>query len=129
MIYALIVFVVLSALEIGLLLLSSDLIGIWPTVGMIILTGIVGGTLAKRQGAEALRLAQMQLRRGEIPSGAIMDGICIMAAAILLVTPGFITDTTGFLLLIPFTRGVIKIGLTKIIQKLISRGTIHYMKR
>lgn len=129
MVYLVIAFIVVSALEIGLLVLASDLIGVWPTIALIILTGIVGGALAKKQGAEVIKLAQLQLQRGEIPSEAILDGICVLTGGILLVTPGFISDFTGFMLLIPFTRSILKILLRKLIKKGFSRKAFFYMKR
>lgn len=125
--YLLLLFIVISALEIGLLVLAGHLIGVWATVGLIILTGVAGAALAKRQGAEALRLAQIQLRNGDLPSEAILDGICVLAGAILLVTPGFISDTCGFLLLIPWTRALIKTWLRAKLRSMIHRGQINFI--
>ncbi|HET7578385.1 MAG TPA: FxsA family protein [Bacillales bacterium] len=125
--YLLLLFIVISALEIGLLVLAGHIIGVWATVGLIILTGVVGASLAKRQGAEVLRLAQIQLRNGDLPSEAILDGICVLAGAILLVTPGFITDTCGFLLLIPWTRAVIKVWIRAKLRSMIHRGRINFI--
>jgi UPF0716 protein FxsA len=113
-------------MEIGLFILSGKIIGVWPTVGLIILTGMIGAWLAKKQGAEVLRLAQVQLRNGDLPSEAILDGICVLAGGVMLLTPGFITDTCGFLLLIPWTRTVMKIGVRRGLRRLIKRGRFNF---
>lgn len=127
--YLFLLFIVTTALEIGLFILSGNLIGVWPTIGLIILTGILGGWLAKRQGAEVIRLAQIQMRNGDVPSSAILDGICVLAGGILLITPGFITDASGFLLLIPKTRAVIKMWMRKGVRKMIHRGTFFFIRK
>ncbi|HEU5138618.1 MAG TPA: FxsA family protein [Bacillales bacterium] len=124
--YLLLLFIVVSALEIGLLVLAGNLIGVWPTVGLIILTGLLGAWLSKKQGAEVLRLAQVQLRNGDIPSEAILDGVCVLVGGVLLLTPGFLSDTCGFLLLIPQTRVLIKVWIRKALRRLISRGSITF---
>lgn len=122
-------FIVTTALEIGLLILSGNVIGVWPTIGLIILTGILGSWLAKRQGAEVIRLAQVQIRNGDMPSAAIMDGICVLAGGILLITPGFITDVSGFLLLIPKTRVIVKMWMRRGLRKMIHRGTFFFIRK
>lgn len=121
---------IIPALEIGLLVLSGNVIGIIPTILLIILTGVIGVWLAKREGLQVIRLTQMQLAQGEIPSGVLLDGICILFGGILLLAPGFLTDLLGFYLLIPFTRGTVKALLTKIFQQMVQNGhIIFYTKR
>lgn len=122
----LLILIVIPAMEIGLFILSGKAIGVWPTVGLIILTGVIGAWLAKRQGAEVLRLAQIQLRNGDLPSEAILDGICVFAGGVMLLTPGFITDTCGFLLLIPWTRTVLKVWMRRGLRRLIKRGRFNF---
>lgn len=127
--YLLLLFIVTSALEIGLFILAGNVIGIWPTIGLIILTGILGSWLAKQQGGEVIRLAQVQMRNGDMPSTVILDGLCVLVGGVLLITPGFITDASGFLLLIPKTRAVIKMWLRKGIKKMIDRGTFIFIRK
>jgi UPF0716 protein FxsA len=114
--------IVIPALEIGFLLLSGKTIGVLPTILLIVLTGVVGAWLAKKQGIEALRKAQQQMQYGQIPNEAILDGICILVGGLLLLTPGFITDMTGFLLLFPISRNKIKPLLLLIIRKMIDKN-------
>lgn len=114
--------IVIPALEIGVLILSGKTIGTISTVLLIILTGVVGAWLAKQQGLEALRNVQQQMQYGQIPGGAIIDGLCILIGGLLLLTPGFITDTVGFLLLIPITRNKIKPILLSAIRRIMEKN-------
>ncbi|MEH7352969.1 FxsA family protein [Neobacillus drentensis] len=126
--YLIILFIAIPAAEIGLLLFSGKTIGVWPTILLIILTGVIGAYLAKREGLQTIRKAQEQLRNGEIPGEAVLDGICILIGGILLLLPGFITDISGFLLLFPPTRRLFKFLMINSIRKKIKRGNIKIIK-
>ncbi|MGG3928147.1 FxsA family protein [Metabacillus fastidiosus] len=116
--------IVVPAAEISVLLLSGKTIGFIPTISFIILTGIIGAWLAKRQGLQAIKRVQEQIRYGEPPGDAMLDGLCVLAGGIFLLAPGFITDFTGFFLLIPAGRNIVKPLLLKIIRKMIDRNQI-----
>ncbi|KKI91736.1 exlusion protein FxsA [Bacillus sp. SA1-12] len=120
--------IVIPALEIGFLLLSGKTIGVIPTVFLIILTGVIGAWLAKKQGIEAIRNVQQQMQYGQIPSDAIIDGLCILVGGLLLLTPGFITDIAGFLLLFPLSRKKIKPFFISLIRKWIDRNRITIIR-
>jgi UPF0716 protein FxsA len=120
--------IVIPALEIGILILSGNAIGPIPTVLLIILTGVVGAWLAKKQGLETLRKAQQEMQYGQIPGMAIIDGLCILIGGVLLLTPGFITDTIGFLLLFPFSRNKFKPILLTTIRKMIDKNRITIIR-
>lgn len=121
--------IIVPAFEIGLLVLSGNTIGIWPTILLIILTGILGAWLAKKEGLNTIRTAQLQMQNGEVPGGLVLDGICILVGGAVLLTPGFITDAVGFFLLIPYTRGMIKALLQRIFAKLIQNGSVIYFQK
>lgn len=121
--------IIVPALEIGVLILSGKTLGVPITILFIILTGVAGAYLAKKQGLETLKRAQGQMSYGQVPGDAIIDGICILVGAVLLLTPGFITDLTGFFLLIPKTRQLIKPFIGKIIRRLIDRGQFTVIRR
>ncbi|TWI56988.1 FxsA family protein [Halalkalibacter nanhaiisediminis] len=125
----LLLIIVVPALEIAVLILSGNVIGVWPTFLLIILTGIIGAWLAKKEGLQAIRLAQLQTQQGQLPNGVILDGICILIGGIFLLAPGFITDTIGFLLLIPQTRSIGKAFLIKIFNRMIKNGNFIIMSR
>ncbi len=125
----LLLIIIVPAIEITFLILAGKTIGILPTFLLIILTGIMGAWLAKKEGLQVLRLAQLQTQQGQIPSGAILDGICILAGGIFLLAPGFVTDTVGFLLLIPPTRAIAKGFLVTIFTKMIKNGRFIILSR
>lgn len=120
---------VVPALEIWGLITVGGWIGPWPTVLLVIATGVVGGYLAKWQGLQALRLAQIQLRNNDLPGEAILDGICILCGGLLLLAPGFFTDVAGLVLLIPFTRGMMKHIIKKNLTRMMQSGTIVWISR
>ncbi|WP_243291242.1 FxsA family protein [Bacillus sp. FJAT-47783] len=120
--------IIVPALEIGLLLFSGRTLGVMATIFLIILTGVLGAYLAKRQGLETIRRVQEELRYGSIPGNAILDGLCILVGGVVLLTPGFITDTIGFLLLFPSTRNMLKPIIEKIIRKLIDQNRITIIR-
>ena len=126
--YILFLLIVVPAAEIVVLLLSGHLMGIWPTLGMIVLTGISGAYLAKKQGLETLRKAQAQLRFGQMPGEAILDGICILVGGVLLLLPGFITDIVGFLMLAPPTKNFFKKIFVKGFHKWMDRNTVKIIR-
>jgi UPF0716 protein FxsA len=122
----LLIMIVVPALEIGLFILSGKLIGITWTILLIISTGILGAWLAKKQGLNTLQLAQVQMQNGQVPGEAILDGLCILVGGLLLLTPGFITDTTGLLLLFPISRGIAKIWLRKLFTNWLNKGNFQF---
>ncbi|MGG0719759.1 FxsA family protein [Robertmurraya massiliosenegalensis] len=126
--YILLFLLIIPAGEIFVLLLSGKIIGVWATISIIILTGILGAYLTKQQGLETLRRAQLDMQYGRVPGEAIVDGICILVGGILLLTPGFITDTMGFLLLFPQTRGFFKGLMKKGLKKWIDNGNVTIIR-
>lgn len=101
-------FIIVPAIELGLLIQVGNLLGLWPTLALIVFTGIVGAYLARLQGLSVLTRAQEQINRGELPAGSLVDGVMIVVAGALLMTPGILTDAFGFSLLVPAFRNRIK---------------------
>lgn len=101
--YFLLFIIAMPVIEIIVLLLSGNLIGFWPTLFLIVATGLIGAYLAKRQGMETWKRAQEQIRYGMMPGNEIIDGICIFIGAALLLSPGLISDIMGLLLVFPPT--------------------------
>ncbi|MCZ0704665.1 UPF0716 protein FxsA [Natronobacillus azotifigens] len=120
---------IVPALEIGVFIWAGGKIGGLSVIGLIILTGLFGATLAKQQGTETLRRAQTNMNTGQLPAEEIFDGICILIGAIVLLTPGFITDIFGFLLLLPVTRNPLKVWLKAIVQQMINKGSVTIYRR
>ena len=94
----------------------GDLLGIWVTVGTIIVTGIIGAWLAKVQGLRTLTKYQAALGEGRLPHQEVIDGILILLASAVLLTPGFLTDAVGFALLVPPVREAVRKFLGKRIK-------------
>ena len=91
------------------LLLLLRLAGIWgftTTVAVVLGTGLAGAALARAQGLKVLANIRARLQRGELPADDLLDGMMILVAAALLVTPGVMTDAAGLLLLVPAARAV-----------------------
>lgn len=119
---------VMTLVEIAVLLFFGKIIGVWPTILLIVATGIIGAHLAKREGLQTIRKVQQQLRHGQIPGSAVLDGICVLMGGILLLIPGFISDIIGLFLLLPPTRRVFKLFMMNSIRKRIKRGNIKIIK-
>ena len=99
-------FIGLPALEIFLLIKIGGQVGALNTVALIFLTAIIGIYFAKLQGIQTLKSGMVNLYQNKMPVYEMMSGASIAIAALLLIIPGFFTDTIGFLLLIPFTRKI-----------------------
>ena len=88
-------------------------IGVLETLGLLIVVSIVGAWLVKAQGIGLIRRVQAKLAAGELPGKELVDGALILFAGALMLTPGFVTDTVGLLLLLPPTRAVVRTFLMK----------------
>ena len=98
---ALVFLVGLPIVELLLLIQAGAAFGFWPTVGVVVGTALLGMYMIRQQGMAAIRSAQQDRAAGEVPVGAILTGIRLAFAGILLILPGFMTDAMGFLLLVP----------------------------
>jgi UPF0716 protein FxsA len=97
-------FTVVSIVEVYLLLELAKATSWWVSVATVLVPGMVGAWLAKREGARALRQIREAVVLGEEPARAILDGVIVLVASVLLITPGVLTDITGILLLVPPVR-------------------------
>ena len=103
----LLLLLLLPVAEIATFVEVGDWIGTGPTVGLVILSAILGSVLIRWQGLSVLKRAQEAAERGEVPVGAVFEGFCVVAAGILLIIPGFLTDIVGLLLFIPPVRNAL----------------------
>ncbi|WP_019121946.1 FxsA family protein [Brevibacillus massiliensis] len=124
-----VLFIFVPIIELWGLIAVGKVIGGWQTVGLAILISIFGAWLAKQQGLQVLRLVQLQLSRGQMPTDALLDGLLVLFGGLLLLVPGFFTDLLGLLLLIPYTRMFVHFFLKKWIQFLIVSGKIRFLFR
>ena len=109
-------FTIIPVVEIYLLIQIGTIFGALTSIAMVIVTGFLGAYLARIQGLQTLFRIQKSLREGQMPSGELLDALLIGIAGLVLLTPGFLTDAFGFLLLIPNTRTAIKQWLHRQIE-------------
>ena len=117
-------FVAVPLVELYLLLLVGRVIGALWTVLIVVLTGILGGFLARREGLAVLRRVGEKLDAGELPGGELLDGAIILVSGALLITPGMVTDLLGVLGLLPITREWLKQITTRRFRRMVESGTI-----
>lgn len=118
------VFIFIPLMEIYILIEAGEIIGLWPTISLILLTGIAGAWLARSQGIEILRRIQDETARGQMPAITLIDGALVLVGGLLLLTPGFFTDALGFSFLVPLTRDLWRKGLSAWLQRQVQLGTV-----
>ncbi|MBE68798.1 MAG: FxsA family protein [SAR324 cluster bacterium] len=109
-------FTIIPVVEIYLLIQIGTIFGALTSIALVIVTGFLGAYLARIQGLQTLFRIQKSLREGQMPSSELLDALLIGIAGLVLLTPGFLTDAFGFLLLIPNTRTAIKQWLHRQIE-------------
>ncbi len=120
----LILFIAVPVVELVLLIEIGQRVGTLATVGLIIGTGIVGASLARQQGISTLARLRKDLDDGRLPAEPIVDGVLILIAAAVLITPGVLTDLVGFLCLVPACRQVLKRYLKRRFERAVREGTV-----
>ena len=103
-----VLFIVMPIVELAVVIQVGQALGVLETVGLLLLVSFVGAWLVRREGLGAWRRFREQLRAGRPPAKELADGVMILVAGALLMTPGFVSDVLGILLLIPPVRAVIR---------------------
>jgi len=111
-------FIAIPLIELYFIIVVGEAIGAFWTVMLVILTAIIGVSLLRIQGMSTLMRAQRNMSQGQIPAMEMMEGIALAVAGVLLITPGFITDSIGMLCLIPASRQAI-------IRYIMARASVH----
>ena len=104
----LVLFTLVPLLELYLLIRVGELIGVWPTVALVVFTGALGAFLTRLEGLRVFRQVQAEFQEGRVPTAGLLDGLLIVVAGAVLLTPGLITDALGFFLLLPPGRRVVR---------------------
>lgn len=117
------IFTITPLIELALLIEVGKRVGLLPTLGIVILTGVTGSLLARSQGIRVLRQATRDLSSGILPTDSLLNGLLILIAGALLITPGLITDATGFLLLVPPVRSALVEYIKRRLRKKIQQGS------
>jgi UPF0716 protein FxsA len=101
-------FLLVPFVELFILLEVGQAIGALPTIGLLVVVSVVGAWLVKREGIAVLGRARAQVAAGHVPGRELVDGMLILFAGALLLTPGFVTDALGVALLLPPVRSALR---------------------
>ena len=125
----LLLFTLVPIVELAVLIEIGQHLGVLPTVALVLATGALGATLARREGIQAFHRLRDSIGQGSFPGEAILDGVLILGGGLLLLTPGILTDLLGFAALVPGTRYFIKYYLKTAIERRIRTGSIQVHTR
>lgn len=110
-------FVLVPLAEIWVILQVGRLVGPWWTIALLVLDSFVGAWLIKREGSRAWQALREALQGGRMPAREIADGALILIGGTLMLSPGFVLDVAGILLILPFTRPVARRLLTSVVER------------
>ncbi len=112
-------------IELYLLIKIGQWIGALPTIGIVLVTGALGAYLARMQGSSVWLQIQRKMEVGIFPGDEMIDGLLIVVAGALLITPGILTDVFGFGVLFPVTRTPIREWVKRRLNRMMDRGDVH----
>jgi UPF0716 protein FxsA len=115
-VFFVLLFFAVPLFELMLLIEVGGAIGGWETIGLCLLTAMVGGSLARRQGIGVLTRMRASVHHGQLPATELIDSVFIVVAGLLLMTPGFLTDAVGLFFLTPLTRALIRPAVLRRVQ-------------
>lgn len=119
-------FIAVPLVELMLLIELGQRVGLGPTIGLVVLTGAAGASLARAQGLRTLFAFQEASAAGRLPAQELQDGLAILVGGALLLTPGLLTDIVGFSLLVPFTRRWWQARARKSLLKGVQEGAVQF---
>jgi len=114
---AFVLFLVVPLLEIYVLIQVGQVIGPWWTILLLIADSVFGAWLIRREGGRAWRALNSALASGRMPARELADGALILIGGTLMLTPGFVTDAVGVLLILPFTRPLVRRALAGVVSR------------
>jgi UPF0716 protein FxsA len=123
--YLLVAFILLPITELWLLFKVDAHLGLGATLLIVVMTGFIGAWLARAQGLMVMLQIQRDLAEGRMPAPRLIDGTMILVAGALLLTPGLLTDTVGFLLLVPGVRAIIRAWLRQKMEQKLKDGSMN----
>ena len=121
-------FTLVPALELYLIIKVGQAIGAFNTLLIIIFTGILGAFYARQQGVRVMTNIHWEMSEGRLPGDELINGAMLLVGGAFLITPGFLTDITGFALIFPLTRDMIKGSVTEFMRRRIERGDVRIYK-
>lgn len=118
-------FVVVPVVELVLLVQLGQVVGLWPTLGLVLATGLAGAALARAEGVRVFFAFQRELAQGRLPGRPLLDGISVLVGGAFLLTPGILTDLAGFTLLLPPTRRWLQRRVRARLERGLREGAIN----
>ncbi len=122
-------FTIVPVVELALLLQLNNYIGLGYTILIVLLTGVTGAYLAKKEGRGIIAKIKMEMSEGRMPGDELVNGLCVLIGGAFLLTPGLLTDISGFILVIPVTRSVLKRVIKNRIRQMVEEGTFNFYYR
>lgn len=118
-------FVIVPIIELLVLIQLGQVVGLMPTLALVVFTGVAGAAMARAEGLRVFFSFQAELAQGRLPGQALLDGISVLIGGAFLLTPGVLTDIVGFSLLFPVTRRWIQKRVRARLEQQIKEGTIN----
>lgn len=122
-------FTMVPLIELAILFKLNQYVGLGYTLGIVIFTGVLGAYLAKSQGNQILFRIRTEMGEGRMPGDELINGLCVLIGGAMLLTPGILTDTTGFILVLPGTRHLVKVFIKNKLRKMIDEGKVNFYFR
>jgi UPF0716 protein FxsA len=121
------VLIVVPIVELYVMVQVAGVIGVLPTVALVVAMCVAGAWLMKVEGLGVLRRMQRQMTQGEMPTTEAVNGVMIVAGGLLMLVPGFVTGIIGLLLLLPPVRALLRPMVVARVQRRIDRGSARFM--
>jgi UPF0716 protein FxsA len=121
-------FTIIPVIELTLLIKIGSVIGVFNTITVVILTAVIGAYMVKMEGLGVMSRIQNNMQEGIFPGDELINGMMILVAGALLLTPGFFTDAIGFLMVFPLSRNYLNKIIRQYIKKKMSSGEIYIHK-
>src|SRR3954470_18866491 len=120
-------FIVVPLVELYVIIQVGEAIGVWWTLALLLADSVLGSVLMRSQGRAAWRRFQAALAEGRAPAREVLDGVLVIFGGAFLLTPGFVTDVIGALLLLPPTRALVRRGLVRrLVPRMVVTGARRY---
>lgn len=121
-----VLFTLVPVVELWLLIRVGSIIGLFPTIGVVILTGFIGAWMARIQGISVISELNTSVAQGKMPGRELVNAVLVFVGGALLLTPGFITDVLGFSMIMPGTRDIISAFLMSYFSKRVQNGSMGF---
>jgi UPF0716 protein FxsA len=118
-------FITIPLIELALLVWLGTVLGFWPTIALVILTGVAGAALAKLAGVHVVLQIKREVLAGRMPVGHMLDGVLVLIGGLVLLTPGLLTDVFGFALLVPWSRRRVREAVRRRLERMVESRRVE----